>query len=291
MIKLFFFISLLLAPAVEANIFVKDRTEQEIQEKIEKLPKEGKDRTKSILYSELGHSQYKLGRFKEAVESYEQALRHRPSDLTKRHIYLFLGKCYESIGRMDKAIEAYESSVEYDKRNWKRHRDLATSYEQANLYSNAVDSYKNAIKYNSREPSLYFSLGRTYRKLGFYYEAEKNQVRAMDLGYSHGAVFQELSIVFEGLGRFSEAAASLKEVIGAGSSIADWGRLIYLSALAKDKKMVGDGLKGLYQKKPNRETVLFYEDIARVMTEEHADFSHSDLKSSYLQSLINGVSP
>ena len=112
----------------EAFLFSGQKTIEKTQAKIAQLPEKGKLRTKAVLYSDLGVMQYKQGNFDAAIAALEQALTYRPKKKIKKRTYLYLGKSYESHVGLEEAIGAYEQAVIYDRKNWKRHRDLGQQH-------------------------------------------------------------------------------------------------------------------------------------------------------------------
>jgi len=256
----------LFAGRIFGYLFFGNYTVPELKEKISKLPESGRESTKAMLLTELGIGLYREGKLDEAIQVLVEAEGLSPRAGVCRQLYRYLGKCYESSGRLDKAIGAYESSVKYDRKNWKRHRDLARLYRQAKLYWKAEESYSIAAKLNPDKAELFFALGKTWADLGFYSYAEENLIKALELGHGHREVFFELSGVFEGMGRYSEAAGSWKEVISDSSPDPDWARLIYLAVLAGDKDLAEMGLNKLISRDAPKETIEFYGDLVRLIS-------------------------
>lgn len=234
-----------------------------VRAKLEKLSEQGSGRTKATLNSELGSLLYKEGRMKEAAQAFEAALQHDTTRKMRRYIYLYMGKSYESSSRIDKAIPAYELALRYDKKNWRRHRDLGLLYEQAELYRQALASYEVALKRNPKEAGLFLAMGRTWRKLGLYSEAEPWLRQAENAGHRVDQVQEELSLLYEGQGRFGEAATECSKNVSADSTIEKKARLVYLAALAGDSALIKQG-KLLLAGAP-RETILFYENLVELL--------------------------
>jgi tetratricopeptide (TPR) repeat protein len=201
----------------------------------------------------------------EAADQYEKALTYPTSNSKRRHIYLYLGKSYESSQRLEKSVEAYELAVLYDKKNWKRHRDLAGLYERVRLFKKAEHAYTKAIQLFPSEVTLYFSLGRTYRKMGLYSQAEQNLKRSLDLGYQMHLVNFELSRVFEGQGRFGAAAEACQRSLSPAPTPEEAGRFVYLSVLADRPALVDESLKELRAVEKNKESLAFYENMVELL--------------------------
>jgi tetratricopeptide (TPR) repeat protein len=250
---------------VRAAILGTPKTAEDIQKRLAEIPPEQNYRTRAVLYSELGTIEYKQGHWDAAIEAFDNSLTYGPPTILKKHIYLYMGKSYESSGRIDKAISAYEQAAIFDKRNWRRHRDLAGLYERENLLEKAVASYETALRYNPKEASVHFSLGRIFRQVSQYEKAETHLVSALDLGQREADVFSELSFVFENEGKYSEAAAACDETLTDASGADEWARLIYLSLLGRQPELTAKGFAGLRKKNVPDETIRFYEALKRYM--------------------------
>ncbi len=236
---------------------------EEIRKKLADIPPERNFRARAVLLNDLGTQLYKEGRWDEAIEAFDNALSYGPPTVLKKHIHLYMGKSYESSGRLDKALTSYEQAALFDKRNWRRHRDLAGLYERADLIEKAVGSYAKALRYNPRESSVHFALGRLDRRLARYEQAETHFLAALEYGQNQNDVFAELSLVFEAQGKFSEAAAAANEVTGGDAPAADWARLTYLSILGRQDDLIAKSFEGLKKKGVSEETIRFYEALKR----------------------------
>ncbi len=239
------------------NGFLFAASSASIQSKLNDLGDRGSGRARAQLHSDLGTALFKEGRNIEASDAFEKALSFDTSRSQRRHIYLFLGKSYESSGRLDKAISAYENATLYDKKNWKRHRDLAGLYEQAELFWKAKASYEEAVGLNPKEPSLFISMGRIWRKIGLYSYAESWLDKALATGTDRPAVQEQLSFVYEGQGRFDRAAAACADTADNGK------RLIYLAGLAGNDALVKEGQARLAKSKMARGTRQDYENLVQ----------------------------
>lgn len=232
-----------------------------LQAKLKTFPDDNRSRAKATLYVDLGMARYKSEQMAEAAKAFESALDSDTSSAQRRQIYLYLGKSYESSGRLDKAISAYEEAVVYDRRNWRRHRDLGGLYEQAELYWKAIASYKKALDLSANSPEVFFALGRTWRKVGLYAYAEKALLSAKGSENLKWGVYQELSYVYEGQGRFLEAAQACEK------SRSDNGiRLMYLAALSGDAHFKIQARQLMAQTGIKQETRQAYENLVQLLS-------------------------
>ncbi|MCG3205001.1 MAG: hypothetical protein KCHDKBKB_01718 [Elusimicrobia bacterium] len=206
-------------------------------------------------YLEEGIRQYKAGNYVEAIRSFEKKLARGTRSHERRTLYLYLGKSYESSGRMDKAIPAYEEALIYDRKNWRRHRDLGGLYENMDLPWKAIDCYKNALRLNPKEASLFLSLGRAYRTVGLYSDAEIWLNKNLAVEPHNVRVLEQLSFLYEGKGRFIQAAHTAR------ASGQPETRVLYLGLLAGDPLVIKECLARLRTSSYSKETRQAYENL------------------------------
>ncbi len=270
-------------PAFAAKTMFSGLTSiDEIQKTLSKLPESRASRKKAKLHSDLGTLLYRKGQMAEAAKEFEVALTFATTRTMRRHIYLFMGKSYDSSGRLDRAISAYEEALEYDRHNWKRHRDLANLYEQAELYKKAREYYANARTLNPREPSLTFVGGRVFRKIGLYKQAEEFQLKAREMGYDRNAIHRELSMIYSRRGRPADALSEWKAGAGDSEALDDIARTVYLAVLADDRAGAKAALPRLKAAGASPETVQLYENLVELDSSALTDPQIDALVGSFL---------
>lgn len=223
---------------------------------------------------------YKEGKYEEAVRSFNSLLVEGPSRSERRVIYLYMGKSYESQGRLDKAIAAYEEAVIYDKKNWRRHRDLGGLYEKSDLPWKALGCYKKANKLNPKETSLFLSLGRCWRKLGLYSDALPWLEKGLAAGDGGPLIQAEFSALFEGQGRFAEAALAASKSDDQGT------RLIYLAILGNSPDLIKEGRARLARSGVSKETRQAYENLVQLAQLSPDEILAGKTSHSALQAIL-----
>lgn len=273
-----------MAPS-SAALFSGKPTLEEVKNRIEKVS-DKKRKKKATLYSELGFLYYKNSRFDEAADAYEKALTFKPNRSLKKHIYRFMGKSYEAHGHYAKAIAAYELSVKYDRKNWKRPRDLATLYERVRLYSKSIEAIEMALKLNPKEATLHASLGRLWRKIGYYRLAKSSLIQANQMNPDDQENLYELSLVHEGLGDFSKAADFQYKTLTRFSSESEWGRWIYLVSMQGDDFLRSKGLAELKNLEVSEKVMNFYKRISVLIIEKRDPLKVVQLKERSMRELF-----
>ncbi len=251
--------------------FVHAMSIDEINRQLAALPASDKSLKRGTLHMEMGRELYSEGRMAEAAAAYEDALKFDTSRPMRRIIYLYLAKSYESSDQEDKAIKAYEEALAHDKKNWRRHRDLALQYEQVGRYDDALTHYKRALHFEPRKTILMMAVARTYREMGLASYALDWLKKAKDANHRESEVDEELSYVYEMQGRYAESAVTWSGFLGAGPAPVDQlCRLVYLGLLANDTALVKKAMKRVKAAPKSKETGVFYENLVQLLT-QHPD--------------------
>jgi tetratricopeptide (TPR) repeat protein len=243
----------------------------EINRQLAALPQKDKGLRRGNLYMQMGRDLYQQGRMAEAAQAYETALQFDTSRAMRRTIYLYLAKSYESSGQQDKAIRAYESALARDKKNWRRHRDLALQYENVGRYDDALAHYLRALHYGPGKTILMMAIARTYREMGLPAYSEPWLKKAKDANHRDSEVNEEYSYVYEMEGRYPEAADAWSKVVGSGPAPVDQlCRLVYLGLLSNDRELTKKAMKRVKAARKPKETGVFYENLVQWLT-QHPD--------------------
>lgn len=275
-------------PSDVAGFFSSEKTAETLLSEIASLDPAKSSKKLASLFADLGRVYYRQDQMQSAADAYENALKHKPTRALKKHIYLYMGKSYEGF-QLEKSRFAYQQAVLYDRKNWRRHKDLAMICEQLGEFDQAAESYRRAIKYNPKSGSIYINLGRTHRKMGLLKLAQKELEQAQDFGANSAQLNRELSLVLEGRGQFSAAALQEKSGLTPQSSVGEWGRLVYLAALAGDKKLANEGLIQIRSKETPADTLSFYEELADCLGRKSASLSSASLNDATLRRLVENA--
>ena len=206
--------------------------------RLKKLP----DSTKARICYHLAKSMFKQGRYPEALESFQSALRLQTSHLPRGHIdilntYASLAQVYRNQGHNDEAIDLYSQALDgYAKQNREDHPDtfhtmvnLANCYRNLTRFEEAADVYKKALRGNeeylgSDHPSTLnnmVNLAINHRYLDQDKEAEDLFSRALaiseaKLGPEHPETLRanmNLASMYLARGHYNEAGARLRVVL------------------------------------------------------------------------------
>jgi tetratricopeptide (TPR) repeat protein len=84
----------------------------------------------------LGNAYYESGKWKEAIESYKQAIRIDPDFAEAHHD---LGVAYGELGKHEEAIKSFKQAIRIDPDYAEAHRNLGTVYSESGMYKKAIE--------------------------------------------------------------------------------------------------------------------------------------------------------
>lgn len=124
-------------------------------------------------YDNLGLTQEALGKFDDAVATYERAIqlnrtRSRPSPWPP----LNLGALLVKLNRLEEAEESLREALRYDPRFPQAHYQLGLALEKQKKDREALTALEAAVQYDPDYPEPHYVLGRIYRRLGETAKAE-----------------------------------------------------------------------------------------------------------------------
>jgi DNA-binding winged helix-turn-helix (wHTH) protein/tetratricopeptide (TPR) repeat protein len=139
------------------------------------------------------------GQIKQAIESYQSALRLRPG---YAEAHYNLADAYEDLPAYDKALQEYQKAIEADPTLYPAYNNLARLYiKRLKDQGAALELLQRAFNLNPQEPSVQYSLykndGWANLELQLWGQAETNLRRAMALDPSRGAAHCLLAKVLD----------------------------------------------------------------------------------------------
>ena len=163
-----------------------------------------------LAYSNLGVAYSQLGRYQQALENCEQAIRIKP-DVAK--IHRNLGAVYGNLGRYQEEIEACRKAIKISPDYVDAYVDLGAAHSSLGRYQEAIDDYKQAIKIKPDVVEAYYNLGIVYDKLGRYQEAIEAFEQAIRIKPDYVKAYDSIGVAYIELGRYSEAVETLKQTV------------------------------------------------------------------------------
>ena len=158
----------------------------------------------------LGYVYVKLGKYKDAIDSYKQAIRIKP-DLEMAHNNL--GIAYDDLGKYKESIESFKQAIRINPDYTEAHINLGVAYGNSGKYKEAIESFKQAIRIKPDYAEAHYNLGNTYSLSGMYKEAFESFKQAIRIKPDYAEAHNNLGLTCDDLGMYKEAIESFKQAI------------------------------------------------------------------------------
>jgi Flp pilus assembly protein TadD len=135
----------------------------------------------SRAWNYLGVSLSVDGRFEDAVQAYERALKIAP-DAEESHVNL--GKALVKVGRFSEAVGHYREGLKTSPSDAKLRHSLAIALEKCGRIDEALAEYRETLRLNPTHPFASYNMGLALRAAGRYDEALAAFQRALQLNPS-----------------------------------------------------------------------------------------------------------
>jgi tetratricopeptide (TPR) repeat protein len=183
------------------------------------------DPTDTRAHAGLGNVYLDQGRYLDAVNSYQQALKLKVDYLP---VYQPLAYSLARLNRFPEATETLKQALAYDPNNAEIYNNLAFAYVHAGLYAEGVAASQQAITLlgqtgaaykqelqnrNEVLSNAYKNLGNSYSGLKQYNEAAAALKHAAEIEPNNAAAHFNLGLALYNGGRYSEAIEAYKAVI------------------------------------------------------------------------------
>jgi serine/threonine protein kinase/tetratricopeptide (TPR) repeat protein len=154
------------------------------------------------VYATLGMVQTGTGRYSEAVQSLEKALKLDP---VNADAHRELAKAYEAMGRLKDAESTYVNAVALRPGYWAAHNELGGFYFRRGRYDEAQKEYQKIVDLTPDNTKGYSNLGGVAFFQKRYEEAAQMFEKSLAIRPSDAA-YTNLGTVYYSMGNFAEAA-------------------------------------------------------------------------------------
>ena len=158
-----------------------------------------------------GNALCSLNRYKEAVESYNEALRFV---YTEYEAYYNQGNAMSKLGDHQEALKSYNSCLRYNAEFFQALVNKGNALYSLADYEQALESYDQALELNPYNCwSALYNRGNALLKLGRYSEAIDSYNEALEINDSYHFTWNNRGNAFFQLGFYSEAIDSYNEAL------------------------------------------------------------------------------
>jgi hypothetical protein len=118
---------------------------------------------RELAWNGLGVAYEKLGRYREAIEAFLEALRLKPDYALA---FYNLGVAYGEMGRQQEAIEAFRKALRLDPDDADAWIDLGFAYGEMGRQQKAIEAYRQALRLKPDDKDSWYNLALAYAKSG-----------------------------------------------------------------------------------------------------------------------------
>lgn len=169
-------------------------------------------------YFQMGYCLAKLGRHKEAIASYEQALRINPKEAG---VHSNLCTAYGKTGRYESAISSCKQAILLKPDFAEAYSNLGWVYQRVGRYQEAIQACKEAIRLKPDFAPAHYNLGNGYAALKKYEEAIDAFKETIRIEFDNPEGHVDLGAAYFQSGRIEEAVESYKQAIRLKPSLAE----------------------------------------------------------------------
>jgi tetratricopeptide (TPR) repeat protein len=167
--------------------------------------------------SYMANAYMALGDTDGAIKAYKDAVRRSPD---RDDIYISLGNIYFSDGRYDEAAEAYEKAVRIWSSS-DNHYALGQAYLNAGRHSEADREFNTVLRLEPDKPAGYYGLGLNFSKQGRYEDAIIHFKEAIRIDPKFYDGYAELGYAYADLGEMDDAQRIVDILEPIASDLAD----------------------------------------------------------------------
>ncbi|HEY6838413.1 MAG TPA: tetratricopeptide repeat protein, partial [Geobacteraceae bacterium] len=161
--------------------------------------------------NELGKVLFEVGRYPEAIASYQAAI-GLDRDFFPAHNNL--GAAYFKSGNLDGAMAEYLVAVRLQPRQAEVHNNLGVIYDRKGLFDRARAEFETALQLRADYSAAYDNLGSVLRKTGRMEEAIARHLTALRLQPGFASAYNNLGIAYAEEGRLDEAVDCFGKAVG-----------------------------------------------------------------------------
>ena len=163
-----------------------------------------------VMHNNYGKALAAEGRYQEAIDHLNEALRLRPVYFEARNN---LGMVFFMQGRIDEAMECFTEALRIRPDKAEAYHNLGSAYARQGKFELAVQNYNEALRLKPHYPMAYYNLGVAMNMQGRHNEAIKYLDQALKLNPNWPGALDALAIAYAGKGDFRQAVETAEKGI------------------------------------------------------------------------------
>ena len=161
----------------------------------------------------LGSVLYQLGDSQSAIHHYQKAIQIKP-DLVVA--YFNLGITYQNESQFDKALSAYQKAIELEPRFYEAYGNKGAVYLLQGNFDQAIHSFQQSLSIQDHSRG-HFNLGNAYRNQGHLEKAIQSYQKAIEMNPDDPEVCSVLGDALWHQGKIPEANQYLRKAVSLNS--------------------------------------------------------------------------
>jgi tetratricopeptide (TPR) repeat protein len=161
-------------------------------------------------YFKVGQGEMSRGRFPEAIENFNRALRIEPA---YQDALFLLGICYRETGKDEEALRAFRKILEINRKFEPAYLYMASIYTDRGQLRQAEEAIGQAMAVNARSAQATYALGVLAYRRGRLEESIKYWEKAADMDKTLAAAFGNMAVARYNLGNFREALSLIQTAV------------------------------------------------------------------------------
>jgi protein O-mannosyl-transferase len=158
--------------------------------------------SKADVYNSIGHALVGMGRPREAIPQFQEALKINPDDA---NAHTNLGIALVHLGQLPEAIQEYREALQLNANLELTHYNLAIALAAAGQTQQAVDEYEQTLQLNPDNAFAHNNLGILLARTGRRQEALEHFQRAVQIRPDYANARQNLNVMLQQMGKAPEA--------------------------------------------------------------------------------------
>jgi len=158
----------------------------------------------------LGFAFQNLSEFDNAVNSYNKAIQLKPDYVDA---YGNLGNALKELGRLDDSIHSYNKVIQLKPDYAEAYSNRGNALRDLDQFDEAIKDFNKAIQLKPDYADAYNNLGNTLQDKGWLNEAKKNFNKAIQLDTNYAEAYSNLGTVLLDQGKFDNAIKSYNKAI------------------------------------------------------------------------------
>ena len=164
----------------------------------------------SNLFFDMGYGFLDLGKFEEAIASYDKAIEFKPD---KDEAWNNRGIALSDLGKFEEAIASYDKAIEFKPDYDAAWNNRGIALSDLGRFEEAIASYDKAIEIKPDYDAAWNNRGNALKDLGRFEEAITSYDKAIEFKPDKDEAWNNRGNALSDLGKFEEAIASYDKAI------------------------------------------------------------------------------